>query len=152
MFLPLCHCRTMVLVFTSPDLCSGPFSPHISHTIQWGIGFVFPLCRSPEQVKADRWTCIGLWIALDSQARRCFINIPYYYSALLITTLGNNGSTQQLWSSDANQPSLHGAMGRSQKSIYLGKHNIYTQAMEMHRSTEEAGLWCLFLVACCLEA
>ena len=91
-------------------------------------------------------------IALDSQARRCFINIPYYYGALLITTLGNNGSTQQLWSSDANQPSLRRAMGHSQKSIYLGKRSIYTQAQGMRKALEEAGPWCLLLATRCVGA
>lgn len=108
--------------------------------------------QSLEQLGADRWTCIGLQIALDSQARRCFINIPYYYGALLITALGNNGSTQQLWSSDANQPSLSRAMGHSQKSIYLGKHSIYTQAQGMRKAVQEAGTLCLLLETGCLGA
>lgn len=144
---PQCWCSCL-----APDLCSGPSRPRISHTIQWVIGFIFPLWRSPEQLGADRWTCIGLQIALDSQARRCFINIPYYYVALLITALGNNGSTQQFWSSDANQPSLREAMGHSQKSIYLGKHSIYTQAQGMHEALEEAMSCCLLLATCCLGA
>lgn len=144
---PQCCCSHL-----APGLCSSPSSLRISHTIQWGVGFVFPLWRSPEQLRADRQTCIGLQIALDSQAWRCFINIPYYYGALLITALGNNGSTQQLWSSDANQPSLRGAMGRSQKSIYLGKHSIYTQAQGMREALEEAGLCCLLLAMHCSGA
>lgn len=97
-------------------------------------------------------TCISLQIALDSQAWRCFINILYYYGALLITTLGNNGSTQQLWSSDAKQPSLRGAMGHSQKSIYLGKRSIYAQAQGMREALEEAEPWCLLLATYCLGA
>lgn len=96
---------------------------------------------------AGRGTCLGLQIALDSQARRCFINIPYYYGALLITALGNNGSTQQLQSSDANQLSLRGATGHSQKSSYLGKHSICARAQAMCEALEDARLWGRFWLA-----
>lgn len=145
-YLPPCPCRTTVLVLIS---CTGPLQrplqpAHFSyHSMEHRVHFPFVVIT--RVVRADGQTCIGLQIALDSQAQRCFINIPYYFSALLITALGNNGSTQQLWSSDTNQPSLRGAMGHSQKSIYLGKHSIYTQAQGMREALEEARPWCLLL-------
>lgn len=43
-------------------------------------------------------------------------------------------------------------MGCSQKSIYLGKHSIYTQAQGMHEALDEAGPWCVLLAMHCLGA
>lgn len=43
-------------------------------------------------------------------------------------------------------------MGHSQKSVYLGKHSVCTQAQGMHEALEEARPWCLPLGMCSLEA